>query len=203
MRNFLTCLLIIFITCNKAVGQHKVTVIGSVHFPTKQVNADSIYHILQKIRPDLILMESDSTNFYDDFTFKHLYDENEYIAIVRYQMKHPKVKVRPIEIEGRNRVRKNIGIYAEAGPVWQKLNQLNNEKKFGPKEQAIWDELAHLDSVANRYKESRLQDINSAASDSTISKLIRSKYIKVKQLVASNKTAEGRQQNRRVEFTLF
>lgn len=184
---YLSVSIILFITTlTYAFAQTKVVVLGSVHFPTQRVNADSIYNILQKLKPDVILLEADSTNFYEDFTFRHLYDENEYIATVRYKMKNPKVNIRPIEFEGRNAFRKNIGIYAEAGPVWQRLNQLNNEKKFNKDEQKIWDELAYLDSLANVYKNASLQNINKTEVDAIINQLITSKYVKVKNIVDSN-----------------
>lgn len=181
-----TSLILIFISLNHALAQPKVVVLGSVHFPTQKVNADSIYSILQKFQPDIILLEADSTNFYDDFTFKHLYDENEYIATVRYKMKNPLVNIRPIEFEGRNSYRKSIGIYPEAGPVWQKLNQLNNEKKFNKEEQKIWDELAYLDSVASAYKNASLQGINQPKIDQIINNLIISKYLSIKKIVDTN-----------------
>jgi len=169
------------VTC--IFAQTKVVVLGSIHFPTQQVNADSIFKILQEYKPDVILLESDSTNFYEDFTFRHLFDENEYIATVRYKMKHARVQIRPVEFEGRNAYRQSIGIYAEAGPVWQKLNQLNNEKKFNRDQQQTWDELAYLDSVASSYKNSSLQIINQPNVDQVINRLIQSKYFNIKKIV--------------------
>ncbi len=186
MRHLITTLSFFLLLSNYAFGQTQVVVLGSVHFPTQKVNADSIYNILQKFKPDIILLEADSTNFYDDFTFKHLYDENEYIATVRYKMKNPMVNIRPIEFEGRNSYRKSIGIYPEAGPVWQRLNQLNNEKKFNKEEQKIWDELAYLDSVASAYKNASLQSINQPKIDQIINELIVSQYVSIKKIVDTN-----------------
>lgn len=186
MRYLTTLTLLVLFFLNHVFAQTQVVVLGSVHFPTPKVNADSIYQILQKIKPDLILLEADSTNFYNDFTFKHLYDENEYIATVRYKMKNSKVAIRPIEFEGRNNYRRSIGLYAEAGPVWQQLNLLNNEKKFNKDEQEIWNELSYLDSAANSYKNASLQTINDPEIDRKINSLMVSKYIKIKKIVDNN-----------------
>ena len=70
---------------NNKKQKTELIIIGTTHFPTKQINKDTIYSILESLKPDIILMESDMTNFNSDFTFKNTYDENEWNAIVKYR----------------------------------------------------------------------------------------------------------------------
>lgn len=47
---------------NQIQSQTYLTIIGTQHYPTDNVNSNTLYKELQKIRPDIILMEYDSAN---------------------------------------------------------------------------------------------------------------------------------------------
>ncbi len=161
-----------------------ILVLGSVHFPTERLNADSLFRALQRFQPDLILLEADSTNFYPDFTFKHLYDENEYVATVRYVMKNPQVQVRPIEFEGRNAYRKKVGIFSEPGEAFQRvMNEIITQKQLSQREQQLLDKLSHFDRLAKELKNETLQVINQPLSDQVIDSLVYYKYEGLKEIV--------------------
>ena len=128
MRNLTRILILTSIitlwSCNdKEVKQ--LTILGSVHFPTSQVNKDSVYLAIQKVQPQVILMERDSSSFDANFKRKEIYKENEDQAVSKFIEEHPKTKLRPIEFEGRNKYRIQQGLYPQANEVYQKLNQLN------------------------------------------------------------------------------
>ncbi len=116
---------------NSNQNEPKVFLVGTVHNKTENFNADSIYNLLIKYKPDIILMELDSTFFYEDFTYRTLFDGNEMIATVRFKMNYPKVKIRPVELEGREEIRDQLGVYPEiTSEFGQTLNTLITNKNL-------------------------------------------------------------------------
>lgn len=45
-------------------------IVGTIHVPTAKINADSIYTILNRFKPDIILVEAEATIFEKENTFK-------------------------------------------------------------------------------------------------------------------------------------
>lgn len=98
------CLLIVNCTSKKT----ELVLLGTVHDPIPNFTPDSLYDILVKVKPDLILFEVDSSFFTDEFEFKKTWGSNENIATIRYMNKFT-VDVRPYEFTGRNEYRIKIG----------------------------------------------------------------------------------------------
>ena len=176
--------LLFLISCNNPKNDSpNVLLLGTVHNPTKNVTADSIYDILQKFKPDIILMELDSTFFYEDFTYKFLFNGNEMVATTRYKMQHPEVQLRPIEFEGRETYRDQIGIYPEItlefGSILQQLSQTN---RLNNNEKEYLRELFYYDSLNTRLKEEKLSVINDPKTDLIVDSLNHYKYLKLKQV---------------------
>ena len=175
MNKYLTlCIFIIFVSCssNKQINNHKeLVILGAVHFPTDNVNADSIVSILERVSPDCILMEVDSSIFKADFTFKKTFDENEFNAALKYKEKYPNVKLRPIEFEGRNQYRKLKGLYSGAGPTFRILNELNRANEFNKKEQEIWERFTNFYEEVENIGTKNLKTINSSITDEIVDSL--------------------------------
>ncbi len=81
----------------------EITVIGTVHKATPEFTSDTLLNILNKINPDLILVECDSSYMTSDFElkddFKYAFVET--CAITEYKKNKP-VKLRPYDIAGRD-----------------------------------------------------------------------------------------------------
>lgn len=177
MKQILSLILSISIfACSSNKQKTELIVLGTMHFPTEQINADSIYEVLKKVNPDYILMEIDSSFFNADFTFKKTFDENEYNAVIKYKKEKPFVKIRPIEFEGRNEYRKSIGIFPEASLAFRKLNKLHNEKLYLPEEQKIWDKYEHFWALADSLDNGNLRAINNKEADKVIDSLMYYQY---------------------------
>jgi hypothetical protein len=87
--------------------QTKLYFIGGIHNGNLGYNSDTIYGILEQIRPDAILYEYDSIFFNADFTFNTVMwpgtlKSVEAIASTKYQTEYGG-KIRPFDIEGRNK----------------------------------------------------------------------------------------------------
>lgn len=189
---FLYCTLLTLLTaCSKSQfsdPEPKVSILGSVHFPTQNLNADSIYQVLLDFQPDFILTEIDPDRMYEDYTYKNLYNENEIISIVRYKINHPDVALRPIDIFQRNNKRKERGIFSEASAVFRNLNGLDNEKGFSKEEQLVWDKFSEYWALVTEIGEGPLATINTRESDRLVDSLINYQYYQLRKIVDNNPT---------------
>ncbi|MTI21764.1 hypothetical protein E1176_12100 [Fulvivirga sp. RKSG066] len=112
--SLLICLSIIFFqACNSEQSSEQPTeiiVIGTLHNPEPNFNPDTLFNILEQVKPDFILRELDSSFFTADFKHKNPPKQNEGIASQRYIEKYPSAQLRPYEFEGRNAYRINHGM---------------------------------------------------------------------------------------------
>ena len=92
---------ILLIYCIPAEGQTSLYIVGAVHKSSKNFNSDSITSILTRLKPDLILLELDSSFFDKDFKFKFKPRSNENVGTKEYISKHPTL-IRPYDIKGRH-----------------------------------------------------------------------------------------------------
>lgn len=180
---------LITLFCNAQVN-HKTSkpeliVIGTVHFPTKQINKDTIYSVLENLKPDIILMESDMTNFNSDYTFKNMYDENEWNAIVKYKKSHENTLFRPMEFEGRNDYRIQNGIQ-NPEVVLTKINLLNSLNILPEKHKKIWNRFVELSISLNELDNSSLKELNTPPSDNLVKERQFYQYQKLKEIVDGN-----------------
>lgn len=163
----------------------ELTIIGTVHFPTKQINKDTIYSVLEDLKPDIILMESDMTNFNSDFTFKNTYDENEWNAVVKYRANFKNTLVRPIEFEGRNKYRKENGIQ-NPDVVLNEINVLDSLNILPEKDKKIWSRFIDLSNSLNELDNKSLKDINSMSAENLVRERQFYQYQKLKEIVDEN-----------------
>jgi hypothetical protein len=163
----------------------ELIVIGTVHFPTKQINKDTIYSVLENLKPDVILMESDMTNFNSDFTFKNTYDENEWNAVIKYRNNFKNTLVRPIEFEGRNKYRKDNGIQ-NPDVVLNEINVLDSLNILREKHKKIWSRFIDLSNSLNESDNKSLKDINSVSTENLVRERQFYQYQKLKEISDEN-----------------
>lgn len=161
--SILICL-VIFLGC-KEKPTKQLTILGSVHFPTSEINKDSIFLVIKKVKPEVILMERDSVSFDANFNRKVEYEENEDQAVSMFLEVNPQTALRPIEFEGRNEYRKKVGLYPQANEVYQKLNELSRSDKFDAEESRIWRRFAHYWGKIDSLSAANLKTINNRESD--------------------------------------
>ena len=163
-----------------------MTILGSVHFPTSGINADSVYLAIKKVQPEVILMERDSVSFDSSFNRKVEYEENEDQAVSMYLKDHPKTLLRPIEFEGRNAYRIEMGLYPQANEVYQKLNELSRTGNFDPEESLIWSRFAHYWVMLDSLSPANLEAINSEAADAILDSAKYYQYTQMKKIVSNH-----------------
>lgn len=189
-------MLLLINSCTDKQTKGELLLVGTVHSATDKVNADSVYKLLTGFKPDLILLELDSSFFYEDFTFKTLFEGNEMIATVRYKMQHPDVALRPIEFEGRETYRTTIGIYPEITQEFGRaVNSLVTANKMEAADEADLQRLFYFDSIINRLKNADLATINTAATDAFTDSLNYYKYVRLKAIAAKYPVFEEQKLN--------
>lgn len=127
----ITMLLLILlsgITCTTSEKKTVIIIVGNVHQAVPNYNADTLYNILDKVKPDIILHELDSSFFDSDFKFIEKRTSNEYLASIKYVEKNPTVKLRPYDFEGRNQYRLEIGARPTDVLSIQLIDSLYTEK---------------------------------------------------------------------------
>jgi len=158
------------ITISSFAQKSEIIVIGNVHTPMDRYNADSLYNIMEKVKPDIILHEMDHTFFTKDFKFKGPSKENEQNASERYIAKYPEVLIRPFEFEGRNEYRREKGIKQSESPTMRILDSLFSSGKLNEEQRTIVSEYRRLTDQLNSFGYLSAINFNNPKTDS-ISKL--------------------------------
>ncbi|PKH52888.1 hypothetical protein CXF68_20255 [Tenacibaculum sp. Bg11-29] len=130
--------LITFLSCKK----EKITeiiLIGTLHKPEPNFNSEILFDILEDIKPDLILLEGDSSFFTTDFKLKKALKSNETMASTKYSEKYPMTKLRPYGFEGRIQHRINIGSRPTDGLTTKLLDSLNKVNLLSASEANIFN----------------------------------------------------------------
>lgn len=129
-------IVLILISCKK----EKVTeiiILGTLHKPEPNFNSEILFDILENLKPDLILMEGDSSFFTSNFRLKKALNSNEVIASQKYADKYPMTKLRPYGFEGRIQHRINIGSRPTDGLTTKLLDSLNKSDLLSVSEAKI------------------------------------------------------------------
>lgn len=165
MKNLLRVLLL-SLSFSAIAQKTEITVIGNVHTPMDRYNADTLFKIMEKVRPDLILHEIDKSFFTKDFKFKEPSKENEQNASERYAAKYPKTMLRPFEFDGRNEYRREKGIKQSEIPTMRLLDSLYSSGKLDEKQRVIVSEYRRLTEQLNSFGYLSATDFNNKKTDS-------------------------------------
>jgi len=166
----MSLLLISGVIIQTSAQESEVIIIGNVHSPMPNYNSDTLFKILEKLNPDVILLEIDSAHFTTDNKFKYSSTENEQTATTKYIKKHSSVKIGPFEFEGRNEYRLQNGIKQSDQPAMQLLDSLFTSKLLTNEQAAIVTAYHRLTDTLNAFGYKGAYYFNNKNTDS-ISKI--------------------------------
>jgi len=181
--------ILLLVSCTaykRSSNESSIVILGTIHSDAEKINSDSIYSVLSRFKPDIILLEVEQQVFEKANTLKKDFDgrdSNEIQAVLTYQQQHPHVEIKPAELEGRNSYRKYLGIYSEAGFVFKKIDELQNQGKLSRQEHADYSLLDKYWIVTEEIARQDLKTINSVQSDRIVDSLMFYQYIKTKEIV--------------------
>ncbi|MDB5231098.1 MAG: hypothetical protein JWN76_1903 [Chitinophagaceae bacterium] len=105
-------------------AQTRIFIIGCQHNTTKNFTADTISEVLKNIKPDIILMELDSSLMDASGNFKHFFSSNENDAVRKYQSKFPAAQLRRFDFEGRNAYFASTRLFQKEQVLWKLVDSL-------------------------------------------------------------------------------
>lgn len=154
--------LLLFQSCSEQ--KTNLILLGTVHQAVENFNSDSLYNILEKIQPDLILFEVDSSFFTQDFKFKKTWESNENIATIRY-MDNFEVDVRPYEFTGRNEYRIKIGSRPTDSKATNLLDSLYKNGLLTSSNNKIYEDFLKVNDSLNSFAYLGSKAFNNSKTD--------------------------------------
>ncbi|WP_055444578.1 hypothetical protein [Lacinutrix himadriensis] len=158
-------LLISLFSCKKEKAT-EIIIIGTLHKPEANFNAEILFHILEDVQPDFILQELDSSFFTSNFKHKKAPTSNEGMASKKYIEKYPSTKLRPYEFEGRNEYRINIGSRPTDGLTTKLIDSLNKAELLSVTEAEIYNKYKALLKPLIVFASKSPENFNNASTDS-------------------------------------
>jgi len=168
-KTFLTSLLLVLICSQLAFSQTKVYIVGTTHRPINLINADTLENILGRIKPDVILVELDSTILtvendfnYDLKKYPDLLENTsmENIAMCRYQQKH-NIKLRPFDFTGRNDFYQRTDYFAKEDSLFSEMLAMQKNKEYSTTNQRLFDVTWNIIKFYAEAEDVSFEDINS------------------------------------------
>jgi hypothetical protein len=155
----------------KSEHQTEVIVISAVHNDTAYFKAETLVDILKKINPELLLLEFDSSFFDSSFALLEKYQaitlESRAATILQ---KASKVKVRPYDIEGRNKFYAENNYFKLEGELNREMNRLYGNDGLSPEAKSLFEALLALAAIRDSFGAERPEVLNSNACDTAIEK---------------------------------
>ena len=147
----------------------EVIVVGTVHDPTRNFSRKALDELLAGLRPDVLLLELDSSYFDDSFElreqFRRITQENNAAVALRASSG---VALRPYDIEGRNRFFEEHDYFNREQRLYQALHRLHEDGALCDEARATFEALMAAARVRDAFMAERLEVINSAACDAAL-----------------------------------
>jgi hypothetical protein len=162
-KKLFTLALFIFIV-KISTAQTIVTIIGTAHFKTSSFDADTLYKILNAIKPDVILQELDTALMDHDGNYKGraiLDTGNEHIASVRYKRTNTNVIFRPFDIAGRSVYYSSHNTFANENKLWKDIDSLFKKGEISKDNMQIVSVLYAANSTLNILYDMNVKTLNS------------------------------------------
>ena len=151
--------------------QTEIVVIGAVHNDTAFFKAETLVNILKKVNPDLLLLEFDSSFFDSSFNllekFRAISLESRAATILQQASQ---VKVRPYDIEGRNKFYAEHNYFKLEGELNRELNRLYGNNGLPVEAKLLFETLLALSAIRDSFGAERPEVINSSACDTALEK---------------------------------
>lgn len=171
-------------TYSNKSDETEVIIIGTVHESTPNFTADTLINFFIKVRPDLILLETDSSYFNSDFSLKEdiMYMSPETISITEYTKKHS-VKLRPYDINGRDQFLDDPDRLNNQYGFFNDIESLNENGKFNKEAAAVYLKIKNMTELADELSNETLTYINSSDGSKKIDTINYYTYEGLKRLI--------------------
>ena len=160
--------LLLLLCALSAHSRTELIIVGTAHEERPYINSDSIYNILVKLKPDVVLIELDSTFFTEDFHFDlqkypDLLSTNENIGAERFQSRH-RVDLRPFDISGRNEYFREMRYFENEYQMFRDIYNLFQQNKLGRKDREDFTLILYALELGGSLTFNSVQEMNSDLS---------------------------------------
>lgn len=168
----------------KFIKNTEIVIIGTVHESTSSFNQDTLLNIFKKIKPDVILIESDTSYLTSDFKLKEDYEYMfpETAAITDY-LKDNFVQIRPYDINGRDFFLDNVKRKSVESGFFNAIVNLYSNDQLDKKAKDMLNKISDMRSIAEEMSYSKLSYINSLEGSKKIDTINYYTYDGLKQLI--------------------
>ncbi|MFD1256427.1 hypothetical protein ACFQ3S_06425 [Mucilaginibacter terrae] len=158
-----------FIFCSLTILAHAQTrlrIIATVHNPTKYITQDSLIKVLEAFKPDIILMEWD-TSLIDDkgnikLTKQQMANSLEGQTAQFYIQQHPQTAIRGFDIDYRNKFYKEHNTFSNEIKMGNLIDSMYKKNLLNDTTWFIVNALYSANQILNNFSHMKLKDINSA-----------------------------------------
>lgn len=141
-----------------------IVVVGTVHSQTEKFNNKKLYHILEQIKPDLILVELDSSFLTESMTIKpdlvKVSLENR--VVDDYQKSHS-ILVRPYDIEGRNKIYQDNNYFRQQRELSNALNKAYQDSLLKGEPLILLEAMSRFDEITQSFASDSPEVFNSSS----------------------------------------
>jgi hypothetical protein len=143
-----------------------IVVVGTVHNKTEKFTAQKLYGIMERVKPDLILVELDSSFFTPSMSIKpeDLNASLENSVVADYQ-KASGVPIRPYDIEGRNKIYQDHKYFKLQKDLSKALNQADQDSLLRGESALLLDAIDRFDGIGRAFGTESPEVINSNICD--------------------------------------
>lgn len=143
-------------------GKTEIYILGTVHEPSSPIlNPQSLFEILEKIKPDVILQELDTEQMKDFKKESMSKGSNEVSAAILYLNKYPKIVNLPFEFEGRNQYRKDHGMVPTDNLTIKLMDSLYQKKALNPTNMVIFEKYMEANNALKDFSKTDIKTLNS------------------------------------------
>jgi hypothetical protein len=139
-----------------------IVIVGTVHNKTEKFTHDSLFNIIKRVNPDLILMELDSSFFTIAMSIKPEFQKItlENSVVTKYQESH-KVLIRPYDLEGRNKIYSDNNYFEQQQELSKALIQATQDDQIQGESKILLDAIFRFDQITHAFASDYPNVINS------------------------------------------
>jgi hypothetical protein len=143
-----------------------VVIIGTVHNKTDNYTAEKLYGIIERVKPDLILVELDSSFLTPSMSIKPEFVgvSLENMVVSDYQKTH-EVPIRPYDIEGRNKIYQQHNYFRLQQDLSRALDRAAEDSLLHGEAAMLLDAIVRFDGIGRAFGLETPEVINSDPCD--------------------------------------
>jgi len=170
-------ILLIVLFCPFSSYSHKlpkteIIIVGTVHKATEAYSGDTLFSILEKLQPDVILKEHPVSWSADSFLTEAKKFKNpslETVTLVKYIERNPSVLLKYYDIADRNKFYKEIDYFEKEKELFRELRELEDNNKLDGLGEVLLERFNIFFRIIKAIAEENIRLMNSTSTDSVLS----------------------------------